>query len=362
MGSIYNFLDGQKFSFVIFFLLIFIVVFYIRYRGLKNYQDNRTVVAQYNPPVGISPVFSRYLITGGRLGGMTGEISISGLQTIMLIDLYEHGALNELKFIDDHTLSYKINPDYKNKILQNEDSAIFLDYLVSKVGKEATLKEEINKKGGNSGDGYAGINLFWSKYWFKDLFNLSTKSGYMKKDSILSYFISWFSVSITFGVFFSMFLMLIPFVGYFIVAIILIPLLLIFGVSILLNMMLQYVFNTNLIFEFISNSLKTHQLLLVFVPFLVFLSWIIIFMILGSSTKKAVTNITPKGKDIILQLKGYMEFLKKTDLDRLSYSINRDSNKNITDTTKDTSFVWLAIFSIAKDKHWDQFYEIHGVK
>ena len=355
---ILTFVSEQKFSLVIFYLLIVTFALYVRHRGLKNYQDYRSVVTQYDPPTGISPVFSRYLVTGGRLGGTFGEISVSGLQTIMLIDLYEHGALDELKFIDKHTLSYKVVPNYKDKNLFN-DSVIFLDHLVSKVGNESTLNEEVNSKEKNYGNGYSGINNFWNTYYYKDLFDLSVRNGYVNKNNVFDYFVSWFSVSVTFGVFFSIFLMFIPVVGYFIIAVLLAPILFIFAISIFLNIALQQVLNTNFIFEYLaSNSPELYGLLAFIVPVIAFLTWIIMFMILANSTKKALFRITQSGKDIVLYIKGYEQFLKTTDLDRLSYSIDRDPNF----IKKSTSFEWLAVFGIAKDEHWRQFYEIHGMK
>ncbi len=347
------FLKGQIFSFVILYILIFIVILYIKHLANKNYFDPKGIMTQYDPPKNISPVFARYLLTGGRLGRMAGEISISGLQTIMLIDLYENGGLSDLTFIDQYTVKYTIDSEYKDKKL-NHEQLKFIEYLHEYIGGNSIIKRDANSKSNQIDNGFKEINNFWNIFWNKDLNNLAIERGYVLKNSILDYFISWFTVSLTFGIFFSVFLMFIPIIGYILILIILLPILLLFGLSVLINMFLLNFFDTNQIFNLLSNT-DSGEAVLIILPFIIFISWITFFFLLGNSTKRAMTKITPSGKDIIWHINGYKSFLKKTDKDRLTFSLNKD----LEEVRNNSSFAWLAIFKIVKDEHWDQLRELH---
>ena len=337
-------------SFIVSYILLWLFVIYIVVRARKNRIHDKVIETEYEPPSEISAVLARYLLTAGRIGGMSGEISENGLQRIILIDLYENGALKELNFLDEETIEYDIDENYKDKKLK-EEQIIFIELLKKHIGEKAIIK---NKDPEDLDKGFTGIDNFWFKYWNTELMNICIKRGYMDDKIIKRDIIpNLLAVSMTFGVFFSIFFLLfIPFIGPFIALVLLLPIVVIFFLSVIFVNIMSYLLDGYQIpFEALPEPLMVF--LFVVIPLL---TWFIWFIILGQNTKMAFSSFTAKGKDIIRTINGYKEFLKKVDKDRISFSLDRDLDFQRNNTT----FSWLAIFSMVKDRHWEQFYEIHS--
>jgi hypothetical protein len=345
-----NLLKIDYSSFTVSYILLWFFVIYIVVRARKNRIHDKVIETEYEPPSEISAVLARYLLIAGRIGGMSGEISENGLQRIILIDLYENGALKKLNFLDEETIEYELDETYKDKKLK-EEQIIFIELLKKHVGEKATIKnkdpEELDK-------GFAGIDNFWFEYWNTELLNICIKQGYVdgkiiKRDIIPNLL----AFSMTFGVFFSIFLILfIPFVGPFIALVLLFPVVIIFLFSmVFVNIISSFSGGYQIPFELLPEPLLVF--LFVVMPFL---TWFIWFILLGQNAKMAFTSFTAKGKDIIRAINGYKEFLKKVDKDRISFSLDRDLDFQRNNTT----FSWLAIFSMVTDRHSEQFYEIHS--
>jgi hypothetical protein len=337
-------------TFVVTFLILWGFVIYVVIRAKRVRKDDRSVITNFEAPKDISAILARYIFVAGRQGGRAGEISPRGLQTIALIDLYENGGIKELTFIDENTIEYEIDSDYKNKKL-NKEQLLFIEFLNKATGMKSKLVPvdiEDDYKG------FKGIDDFWFQYWETELYKICVERGYFKKtDLYLAVPLSLLAASMMFGIFFSFFFMLIPYVGLILMAIALFPIVII----ILLSTIIIYILSS--IFNFDPNSISGLSLTsnffgLVIIPFL---SWFMWFYLLGQNIKIAFTPITETGKDVLLQIKGYKKFLDKVDKDRLSFSLNKDLDYERNTTT----FSWLAVFGLAYDRHWDLFYEAHNI-
>ncbi len=256
--------------------------------------------------------------------------------------------MKELSFVDELTIEYEIDPNYRNRGLK-EDQLIFLEMLEKKVGMQAMIQEAEEE----SVEGFAEINKFWFDFWNVEMHKICTKLGYFgTKSPKLDIALNLVAVCMTFGIFLSVFAMLIPFIGPFIVMIILFPLVVIFLFSVLIARVAYYFFDIYQIpFGTFQGTLL--ELLFLTVPII---TWFVWFMILGSNTKMAFTDVTSNGRDIISKINGYRNFLRKVDKDRISFSLDKDLDFE----RNNTSFSWLAIFGFATDRHWDQFYEAHS--
>lgn len=343
-------LDISPLSFLICYVLLWFFVIGVVIKAKRNRLEDRPMVVQYDIPE-VSPVLARYILVSGKEGGRIGEISKSGVQRILMIDLYENGALKELNFTDEITLEYEINPDYKNLNLK-EDQIVFLDLLQQKVGLKNTISELTDIKGYSTGNGFEKIDQFWSTYWQKDIRDLCIKNGYLNNTTgVISIISGLLATSMIFGIFFSIFFSFIPFLGLVLDFIILLPIIIIFGISILFEKLI--LLSVGSVLPIIS-----FQDVSPFFFIITFLSWFLWIFLLGQNQNIAFTPINQKGKDLIWKLNGYKEFLKKVDVNRISFSLDRDLDFQRNNTT----FAWLAIFSLAKDKHWDNFMEVHGKK
>lgn len=348
--DIFQSLNISLLSFLICFVLLWLFVMGVVIKAKRNRLENRPAVVQYDIPE-VSPVLARYILVSGKEGGRAGEISKSGVQRILMIDLYENGALKELNFTDDITIEYEINPNYKNLNLK-EEQMVFLDLLQQKVGLKNTISELTDVKGYSSDNGFEKIDQFWFSYWQQDLRKICVNNGYFNNTTgVISTASGLLAASMTLGIFFSIFFLFIPFVGLIIVSIILLPIIILFGVSILLE---------KLILLFVGSNFPVipFQAVSPFFFIITFLSWFAWIYILSQNQNIAFTPINQKGKDLVWKLNGYKAFLKKVDVNRISFSLDRDLDFKRNNTT----FAWLAIFSLANDKHWDNFMEVHSKK
>lgn len=310
--------------------------------------ENRPIIAQYDIPE-VSPVLARYILVSGKEGGRAGEISKSGVQRILMIDLYENGALKELNFVDEITIKYEINSDYK-KINLKEDQTVFLELLQQKAGLKNTIRELTDVKGYSSGNGFEKIDQFWFSYWQQDLRKICVKNGYFNNTTgAISIMSGLLATSMTFGIFFSVFFSFIPIIGLIIDFILLLPVIILFGVSFLLDKIIMLFAGSNF-------PIIPFQAVSSFLFIITFLSWFAWIYLLAQNQNIAFTPVNQKGRDLIWKLNGYKQFLKKVDMNRISFSLDRDLDYQRNNTT----FAWLAVFSLAKDKHWDNFMEVHG--
>jgi hypothetical protein len=330
------------------FIIIWLIVISVVIKAKKINSNNKTIIPEYEPPQDISPVFARYLMVSGRMGGTAGEISVTGMQTLTFIDLYEDGLLEECVMIDERSLKFKIRDNYK-EIKCTKDEVDFLDFLSQKVGMSGTVTERISKNS-VGGDGFDEVNRFWTTFWSRNLYLQAVEAGYLKKSSWKTVPLQWFSVSLVFGVFFSFFLIFIPYIGYIIAGILMIPIIIIFAISYLIVISItSFTPAVTLIFGSISYNA-------IFVPF--FLSWFVWILMLGKNVSKIVLVLSTGGAELVRKLKGYRMYLKSVDLSRLSFDFNR-SNDFLRNKT---SFAWLGIFSLLKDSHWDQWYSLNKDK
>jgi hypothetical protein len=350
-----EFLGGSLLSIIICYFLLWAFVVSIVWRARKNRKDSRVEVVQYDIPE-VSPVLARHLMVSGRMGGMAGEISQSGLQTIMMIDLYENGALKRLEFIGGSTFEYEIAPDVTSLNLK-EEQVIFLNLLKEKVGMSGTLRELADMEGNSREDGFSGVTEFWFDYWNKDLRNLCLERGYFNREgALLNNLTGALSGSMTIGFFVAVFLYMIPGVGQYLTLIPLFPVAVVMSVSVLMEKVLFLVLGK------ISVIASIHALPLD--PFwggvaiIFFVTWFVWFLCIGQNQATAATTLGESGKNLVWRLNGYKSFLKKVDARRLSFSLDKDLDFQRNNTT----FAWLAIFSLAKDAHWDAFMEVHGKK
>lgn len=344
-----NLLSIDYSSFILTYFILWFFVLYIVARANKNRKHNKVVVTEYEPLTDISAVLARYVLTGGMSGGMKGDISENGLQRIALIDLYEFGGLKELIFVDDEIIEYEIDENYQGKKLK-EEQLLFVSLLEKHVGKRASI-EHVDKE--DSFKGFTGIDTFWYEYWNIELQKICVERGYFDKKEIKWNILLWYCIfSMTFGVFFSFFVSLIPIIGLFIALFLLLPIILVFLFSAISVNGISYLLGSYRIpFELLPGPI----LVLIFMV-LPFITWVIWIMIFGQNQSMALNSTTQKGKDIIREINGYKEFAKKVDQDRLSFSLNRDLDFE----RNKTSFSWLAIFGLIKNRHWDEFYKVHS--
>lgn len=338
------FINDEKLFFTFFVTVIFIwmisIIVLISARLVRK--NFKSIIPEYDPPKDISPVFARFILVSGREGGRVGEISQKGNQLLTLISLFEKGLLTKLKMINEFAIEYEIFEDYKNASCAEEEKK-FLGRLEKEIGMSGRLEERGESE--NQIDGYSNMKSLWFDFWNKDLYQIALSRGYLLKQGRLSILLSLFAASLTFGVFFSVFLSFIPVVGKFISAVLLFPLLIVFGI---IYKLIAFI-SGQMDFSWILNS-NTQSAILIFS----ILSWFAWFMILGQNMSKLNNRLTPKGLELVRRLQGYKVYLKTVDKDRLSFSFNRE-----TDLLKThTSFSWLGIFGMVKDKHWDQWYKI----
>ncbi|MDQ2932756.1 MAG: DUF2207 domain-containing protein [bacterium] len=313
----------------------------IKARSLRK--DERAVISEYDPPKGTSPVFARFLMVSGKMGGMSGEVSQTGSQLLTLINLFEDGLLKKLVMIDESTVDYEIHENYMNLPCAEEEK-MFLARLGKNIGMSGRLQENQNPKNTTT-NGFENLNSLWGNFWYDDLTKLALSRGYMKKESKGALILSIFAVSITFGVFVSIFLFFIPIIGPFIGIIPLIPVIAIFGIS--------YGIATGILSVF-DISWITHDLTSFVVITFGGISWFIWFLIFGQSMSKINRALTPAGLEVVRQLNGYKMYLATVDKDRISFTFNRESDLS----RNRTSFSWLGVFGMLKDIHWDQWYKI----
>lgn len=348
--NFFGFIKVDFLSLFLTYVILWVFVIYIVIKAKKVRKNNRPIETSYESPKGVSSILARYIMVSGRLGGVAGEISESGLQTITMIDLYENGGLKDISFIDDYTIEYEIDDDYLNKNLL-EEQIKFIELLKENVGDNSRItildRENISR-------GFSGVDKFWFKYWNTYLYELCINRGYFSKskgrwDNALNFL----GVSMIFGVFLSFFAVMIPFLGPFIAILFLFPIIIILIVAVALSSLIHLVVSVD--FNNIYNLLPEPFNFITFI-FLPFMTWFLWIILIGQNIKVALTPITKKGNDIIWEIKGYKEFLSKVDKDRLSFTLDRDLDYQRNNTT----FSWLAIFKIAKDRHWDDFFVAHS--
>lgn len=309
----------------------------------KVRKNSRSITPEYEPPEGLSPAFARFILVSGREGGMTGEISKSGIQLLTLINLYEDGLLKKLVMVDDETVEYEISKEYKAMECSREE-IMFLDRMSQKIGMTGTLQQTLDPK--SKVDGYLALNDVWFDFWHTDLVKFAGDQGLVdKKVGVLVMALSFFSASLTFGGFFSFFAFLIPYIGIFIAGLLLLPVLVVFGVGYL---------GAALIIANVNFPWEVLVILMPAIKIFGFLSWFAWFIIFGQNMSKLNQKLTPKGLEVVRKLQGYKEYLKTVDTKRLSFSFNRKNDI----TRNQTSFSWLGVFEILEDEHWNQWYEI----
>ncbi len=334
--------DNNLLALFITILLIWIIAIITLIRARSIRKKSKAVVPEYDPPKDMSPAFARFILVSGREGGMAGEVSKTGNQLLTLINLYEDGLLRKLKMVDEAVVEYEIHEDFRS-LECTEDEKMFLERLSSEIGMSGTLEESKDPK--SPIDGYLNLNKLWLQFWHTDMYQLALSKGYVVKESKWIFLLSIFAASLTFGFFFSVFSSFIPFVGKYIAGILLLPVLAVFALG--YGIATLIVANINI--SLITNHLSQGAVLL-----LGFLSWFAWFMIFGQNMSKLSRRLTPAGLELVRQLEGYKAYLRTVDKDRLSFSFNRESDLK----RNRTSFSWLGIFGMIKDKHWDQWYEI----
>ncbi len=342
--AIESFINNEHLLLALFIteLIIWIIAISIILKARSLRKDNKAIITEYEPPKELSPVFARFIMVSGREGGISGEISKTGNQLLTMINLYEDGLLKKLEMIDEKTLEYEVHENYKN-LECSEEEKVFLEKLIKNIGTTGKLQETEDSK--SNIDGYLNLNDLWFDFWHKDLYQLARSRGYMEKESKLVFALSLFSGSLTFGMFFSVFLSFIPFVGWFIALLLLLPVLLVFAVGYGISSLILMNFD----FSWALND-GAQAIILFFGLF----SWFAWFIIFGQNMSIIYNKLTPKGLELVRKLKGYKSYLKSVDKDRLSFSFNRDNDFS----RNRTSFSWLGVFGLIKDKHWDEWYEI----
>lgn len=301
------------------------------------------IITESEPPVGCSPVFAQFILSSGKQGGVAGEISSFGTQTIVFMSLYETGLLNKLS-VSSAQIEYSINPDFE-KLSATEDEKLFVSKLAASIGTTGTLTAA---READAIQGYPELSNVWMNFWYKDLQNIAAHKKYIRKDGLLEKLLSVVAASITFGAFFGIFtFFFIPFIGKYITAILILPIL---GIYLLNETIFGLLLNGNYLQVFEGISSPTTQGAVFVISFFSWFAWFVLF---GQNMSKINRALTPEGLELVRKIQGYKQFLATVDKDRLSFSFNRslDFERN------KTSFAWLAIFELVTDKHWQQWYE-----
>jgi hypothetical protein len=331
---------------VISFLLLWSVVLVIYFKArLISQGGGIAITPEYEPPVGVGPVYAHYLLTSGRTGGMVGDVSISGAQMLAFIELYEK-KLFQTFAIRQSSVVYEIARDYRTQRDVTAEEIKLLELMEKKVGSSGALHFFSGKNGPDEEGGYVEIQSVW--YEFQEyLYSRSVEDGFVLKRKMGLYsLMRWFSTSLTFGVFFGIFVAIIPYIGIYISLLFILPVAIIFAVARVLAHAIII-----MIPELINISPGYATLIFIFL----FISWFAWFLIIGHAVPILNNIQTHKGREMVRRLRGYGTYLKTVDLDRLSFSFDYSDSRTVR-----TTFSWLVVFRIASDLHWDQWYQLVG--
>ncbi len=352
---IFSFLEKVPFILSVFstFLTLWVLAVLAHVKARSILKIGRTVIPEYDPPVGVSPILGNYILKSGAQGGRAGRVSISGSQILALITLHEKGLLSELNFSSNHSkIFYEVNSQFEN-LDSTEEEKILVRKILNLLGAKGVLNADTSTE---NSDGYEELNNIWSNYWYKAIYESGIKSGLiLKSQGFLVKLLRYTGLSATFGLFFSIFFLLIPFLGWAISAILLLPILVINGIWYIIFKILFIVLPLGFELVLINFSmLLVHPIVFI----VLFMSWFAMFMVFGGAMPTLNNPLSDKGKELRNKLLGYKMFLQKVDKDRLTVEYHY-SNRIRQEVT---TFSWLVVFELANDKHWEQWMDAHRPK
>jgi len=319
------------------------------------------IVPEYEPPAGIGPIFAHYLLKKGSQGRVVGDMTTKSEQMIALISLYEAGLMERLSFIDESTVEYKLADTIS---MPGTPEGMLAERIRKVVGTAGTFHEkfetQINRNrriDNGESEGFGELLYIWFDYWNMDLNEYATTNGYLAttKKGLLGRAFQWFAMSIGFGwipmVVVSAICVAIP-NGIFVIAVaaalIYLPITAVFGILLLIVHGLSFL-GFNIIVTGYNADVYAGMLTITAIP--VFIEWIVMLFLLSASMSTLNHNVPEKGNAALTQIKGYREYLRTVDADRLSvtWRLNGPLSK------EQTSFGWLVVFKLVKDAHWQQW-------
>lgn len=328
------------------------IYIWIRAKSITSSYDDATVVAQYEPPKGISPILADYLLSFGAQVKTAGDLNKTGEHIMVLICLYERGLLSQLKIAEGRParIQYQVNPNHAT-ITAPEDEKMFIDRLVKAGGMQGQMTEEITGGGPKTPetpDGFDIINKFWFDYWYKDLRAVTTKLDITSSKNSNYYFLSSFALTITFGAFFAIFTFLfskvfppLAFIGFLLI----LPQTLLY---LLCFLVLSLISNLNVVGPAVISILNPiPPEAMVMVTFFSWFAWMIIF---GTQVRKIYFRFNAAGKAVLQQLEGYKLYLKEVNTGRIDI-LRKAENSNINSTT----LPWLLVFRLMDYRQWEEW-------